>query len=162
MRRPPFNPSDAGASAAGSVPAGPQSPSELLRFADAEDRMQSRLPCGQTIAGDEGVGLAVMLAPLRMFDDDSDRSGVFKHLHADVAGMSARRILVTVLPAGANSLARRPRRIGKQGGRRTNQDVDMRWNLRRYSGDRLDFAQLSIQSMHLSISGNQPPHVDLL
>ncbi len=77
MRRPPFNPSDAGASAAGSIPAGPQSPSELLRFADAEDRMQARPPCGQSLSGDEGVGLAVMLAPLRMSDDDSARSCVF-------------------------------------------------------------------------------------
>ena len=40
-------------------------------------RKQSRAPCGKGLSGDEGVGLAVMLAPFRMSDDDGARSGVF-------------------------------------------------------------------------------------
>ncbi len=103
-----------------------------------------------------------MLAPLRMSDDDGARSGVFEHLRADVAGMSAGRFGVKILPADGDSATRCPRRRGTQGGRRTNQNVDMWWTPRRYSGNRRDLVQLSLQSMHLSISGNQPPHVDLL
>jgi len=101
-----------------------------------------------------------MLAPLRMSDDDGARSGVFEHLRADVAGMRAGRFGVAVLPAYGDSSGRCPRRGGKQGSRRTDQNVGMRRDPRRYSGDRLDFVQLGLQSMHLPISGNQLPHVD--
>jgi len=107
------------------------------------------------------AGLAVMQAPLRMSDDDGARSGVFEHLRADVAGMSAGRFGVTVLPADGDSATRCPRRGGKQGGRRTNQNGDMRRSPRRQSGDRLDLVQLGPQSMHLPISGNQRAHVCL-
>ncbi len=86
-----------------------------------------------------------MLAPLRMSGDDSARSGVFKHLFADVAGMSVRRFWVIVLPPMQIRPLARPRRIGKQGGRRTNQNVDMRWNPRRYTGNRRDLVQFSLQ-----------------
>jgi hypothetical protein len=61
-----------------------------------------------------------------MSDDDGARSGVFEQLRADVAGMSAGRFGVTILPADGDSATCCPRRRGKQGGRRTNQNVDMR------------------------------------
>jgi hypothetical protein len=57
----------------------------------------------------------LILAPLRMSDDDGARSGVFEHLRADVAGVSAGRFGVTILPADGASATRCPRRRGKQG-----------------------------------------------
>ena len=154
VARPPFN-----ASGAGSIPAGPQSP-ELLRFADAEDRKQSRPPCGQTLAGDEGVGLAVMLAPLRMSGDDSARSSVFKHLFADVAGMSARRFWVIVLP---------PMQIRPLAVRAASASKEVGGQIRMSTcGGTLAatpaIAAISCSSAfsYVPISGNQPPHVDLL
>ncbi len=108
----------------------------LLRFADAEDRKQSRPPCGQSLSSDEGVGLAVILSPPRMYDDDGARSGVFEHLRAEVAGMRAGRFGMAVLPANGDSSSRCPSRGGKQGSRGTNQNVQMRRNPRRHRGDR--------------------------
>ena len=68
---------------------------------------------------------------------------------------------MAVLAADGDPASRCPRRGGKQGGRRTNQNIDMGLSLRRDSGDRLDLAQISLQSMHLPISGDQRTHVDL-
>jgi hypothetical protein len=71
-------------------------PSRFGKFVSTASRCGGLKAIGLRVYND-GVGLTVMLAPLRMSADDGARSGVFEHLRADDAGMSAGRFEVTVL-----------------------------------------------------------------
>ena len=70
-----------------------------LRLADAKDRNQARSPSAGDLAANDGIGLAMAMAPLGMSDDHMAAAEIRQHLGADVAGIGALWGGVAVLAA---------------------------------------------------------------
>ena len=129
-----------------------------FRLADADDRQKPRAPRGFRFRRHDGVGLAMMLAAFRMSDDDRGGARTFQHFGADVSGERAGDFRAAVLPADGDPAAGGLHRPRDQRRGQADQNVgEWRHGLNR-GGNRLDFAELRRQPVHLPVSGDQGPH----
>jgi len=133
-----------------------------FRLADADDRQKPRAPRGVRFRRHDGIGLVMMLAALRMADDDCGGTGAFQHFGADVSGERAGDFRAAILAADGDPARCGLHRPSDQRRGQADQNVGERRHTLRRGGNRLDFAELRRQPVHLPVSGDQKPHVFLI
>lgn len=118
-------------------------PALRLRLADADDRDETRTPCGLRLGRDGCVVLAVIGAPLRMSDDHQAGVGIGQHFRRQIAGMGATRRRMAILrPDSEPAVSRDGGSGGDQRRRRTDRQVDPRSQpVPRGTRDRVELAK---------------------
>src|SRR5262245_51801738 len=128
----------------------------LQRLADADDGGEPR-PVGRLgLGADDGIGLAMPGATLRMAEDHRRAPGVLQHFGGNIAGEGARGRGMTILPShrdpgAAEKLHNRP----DEGGGRTHHDVAAEAHALQHIGKQPNLLELRGEPVHFPVSGHQ-------